>query len=271
MTIRHYTPSNLFSFDTNPKTVKGQKYGFMTAVLYMAPAKLSGVNLCPMAEIAQCDGPCLNTAGNPAYTETKARGRLNKAWYFIDDPVAFMRQMVRDIARFVRKVRRLGYTPIVRPNGTTDIRWEQIPVDLDEATADYVGVPAGHYDNIMEVFPDVQFYDYTKIPNRRGIPSNYDLTYSYSGVPGFRPYVQRALDAGMRIAVVFRNKRSIPETFMGLPVVDGDDSDIRHLDPQGVIVALYAKGKAKTDTSGFVVDSQAAPVRRVIPATLLAA
>jgi hypothetical protein len=106
---------------------------------------------------------------------------------------------------------------------------------------------------------DIQFYDYTKLANRKGVPANYDLTFSYSGVPAYAPYVAKAVAKGERIAVVFRNRAIVEtmlangETFLGLPVVDGDDTDIRHLDPRGAIVALYAKGKARKDTSGFVV------------------
>jgi len=44
----------------------------------------------------------------------------------------------------------------------------------------------------------------------------------------------------------------MPETYEGTPVFNGDDSDLRFLDPKGVVVGLYAKGKAKKDTSGFV-------------------
>ncbi|MEN9317369.1 MAG: Mesorhizobium phage vB MloP Lo5R7ANS [Pseudomonadota bacterium] len=260
----YYRPASLFSVDTNPKTLKGQKYGFKTAVLYMAPADLSGVNLCPMAFVAKCDVACLNTAGNPAYAETKRRGRLNKAHYFLSDRVGFMRQVAREIARTARKVSAEGFKLLVRLNGTTDIRWELIPVDVDAKTAKAIGVPSGVYPSIFAVFPDVQFYDYTKIPNRHSLPTNYDLTFSYSGVAAFAKHVDRARSAGMRIAVVFRSKKDIPESFIGMECVDGDDSDIRHLDPRGVVVALYAKGKAKNDASGFVVDS---PKRtgRIIP------
>ncbi len=150
-------------------------------------------------------------------------------------------------------------TLLVRPNGTSDIRWERVPVTIPEWLAQKIGVPAGEYRNIMEVFPLVQFYDYTKIANRNDIPANYDLTFSYSGVPEFQPFVRKAINKGMRIAVVFRNRAMVDQMlsdgakFLGLPMVDGDDSDIRHLDPGAHIVALYAKGKAKRDESGFVV------------------
>jgi hypothetical protein len=261
----HYVPKTLFSVDTNPKTVKGQRLGFRTAVLYMAPARLSGVNLCPMAHIAQCEAPCLNTAGNPAYAHTKEKGRLNKAHYFLRDRNGFLNQMVREVFRFAVAAMRDSFTPLVRPNGTTDIRWERESFTLEERTVRLLALPEGmvgtSVPNIMSLFPWIQWYDYTKIANRKDIPSNYDLTFSYSGVEAFGVHVARARAAGMRIAVVFRDRKTIPSSFLGMTCVDGDDTDIRHLDPQGVIVALYAKGRARTDTSGFVVDTE----RRVIP------
>jgi len=101
----------------------------------------------------------------------------------------------------------------------------------------------------------VQFYDYTKDVNRKGLPLNYDLTFSYSGVVGFQPYVNKAIENGMRMAVVFRSVAAIPKVFKGMSVIGGDNSDIRHLEDKGVVVALYAKGKAKLDMTGFVVDA----------------
>jgi hypothetical protein len=44
----------------------------------------------------------------------------------------------------------------------------------------------------------------------------------------------------------------MPETYQGLPVYNGDESDLRFTDPKGVVVGLYAKGKAKKDSTGFV-------------------
>lgn len=238
--MSHYIPKNLFNVDANPKTIKGQKLGFRTMVLYMAPHKLSGVNLCPMADVAGCVEACLNTAGNPAYAKTKEKARLNKALYLINDRDGFMRQAIREIKREQKKASRDGVILLVRLNGTTDIRWENYRVD---------GL------TIFEHCADVQFYDYTKIANRKDIPANYDLTFSYSGVLAYQPFVKTAIKSGLRVAVVFRDKKKIPTSFMGLPVVNGDDSDVRHIDPHGVVVALYAKGKAKHDNTGFVVDA----------------
>ena len=111
------------------------------------------------------------------------------------------------------------------------------------------------FDNIFACFPDTQFYDYTKLPNRRNIPANYDLTFSYSEAnPAYAPMVQTAKDNGLNIAVVFRSADIVPNEFLGLPVIDGDKDDLRFLDPKQSIVALYAKGPAKKDMCGFVID-----------------
>lgn len=241
---RFYVPKRLFSWDTNPKTIKGQQHGFKTAVLYMAPSDMAGVgDFCPMAWKANCRDTCLYKAGRGAFTNTQL-ARINKTKYFVYARKQFMTQMVEEIAEFVFKTRAEGFTPLIRPNGTQDIQWEKVDVFYDGMM----------YANIMEIFPDEQFYDYTKIPNRKP-PPNYDLTFSYSGTDAFQPYVKRALKAGMRMAVVFRNRPEQGTEFLDQVVLDGDDSDLRHLDPPGSIVALYAKGPAKKDTSGFVVHN----------------
>ena len=235
----------MLSIDTNAKTVKGQQYGYMTGVLYLAPYNLSGRNVCAMAEIAKCHEPCLNSAGRGAFGNVQ-QARLRKTKLFFEDRPAFFAELVVSIKSLIRKAHAANLIPLCRLNGTSDIRWENIDFE-------YEGV---HYENIFVMFPDLQFYDYTKIPNRANAErfANYDLTFSYSGVVGFQPYVREAIDQGYRIAVVFRNREDIPAEFLGTTCVDGDDSDLRHEDPHGVVVALYAKGKAKCDTSGFVVD-----------------
>jgi hypothetical protein len=128
----------------------------------------------------------------------------------------------------------------VRLNGTTDIRWELIKI--------------GDY-NIFESHPDVQYYDYTKIPNRKVSDySNYHLTWSYSAANAkYEEKFWEVIRNGMSVAVVFRKPIDMT-TWRGYKVVDGDKDDLRFLDPKQSIVALYAKGRAKKDTSGFVVD-----------------
>lgn len=238
-------PEKLLGIDTNAKTIKGEKYNIKTAILYLMPSDKSGVQLCPMAKLAGCEKACLFTAGRGAMSSVML-SRLRKTLYFNQYRDQFMHQLQNELIRERAKAERRGYKLIVRLNGTSDIRWENIVLGYS-------------YANIMEALPDIQFYDYTKIANRKNIPSNYDLTFSYSGVSEYLPFVQKAVANGERIAVVFRNRSIVDqmlangEAFLGLTVVDGDNTDIRHLDPKGAVVALYAKGKARYDKSGFVV------------------
>lgn len=231
---------NLLSCGSNAKTVKGDGSEYLTAIMYLKPYKTAGINLCAMAEQAKCIDPCLVGAGRGQMSSVQA-GRLRKTEWFIRDRAGFMAQLVADLESFVAYCEKRGIQPCVRLNGTSDIRFELIP--------------AGGHRNIMEAFPMVQFYDYTKIANRRNIPSNYHLTWSYSAAN--EAYAKQHAIAkvnGINIAVVFRSKDAIPSEYLGLPTIDGDRDDMRFLDPKGVVVALYAKGKAKNDQSGFVVN-----------------
>lgn len=246
-------PANLLAIDTNAKTIKGQEYGFMTGILYLAPGDISGYQVCPMAKKAQCEAACLYTAGRGAFNNVQ-QARINKTKLFFQYRQEFMEKLVKDIQRLIKKAQAAGMTPLVRLNGTSDIRWESVKFFYpnENGLTDSV--------TIFDVFPGVQFYDYTKLSNRKDVPGNYDLTFSYSGVKDYARHVTQAIEQGLRIATVFRTREEIPGEFIGLETVDGDNSDIRHLDPAGVVVALYAKGKARNDRTGFVVDA-----KKVIP------
>lgn len=232
-------PDKLLGVSGDAKTSKGEKLGFKTAILYMAPAMQSGEQLCPMAKVAQCDLACLFTAGRGAMAPVFF-SRLRKALFWQQYRSEFLALLAKEIKNLYKQSQKDGdWTLLVRLNGTTDIRWENY--------------------GIIEQFPMIQFYDYTKIANRKDIPANYDLTFSYSGVNEYQPFVKKAIQSGMRVAVVFRTRKLVEDMiafkqrFLGLDVVDGDDTDVRHLDPMGSVVALYAKGKAKRDMTGFVV------------------
>ena len=231
-------PEQMLGIGADAKTIKGLKKGFKTAILYLAPANMSGQQLCAMAATAQCDKACLFTAGRGAMS-TVMISRLWRTLFLQQYEAEAIAMIKAEIARHYARSLREDWTLLVRLNGTSDIRWE-------------------NYD-VIQSFPDVQFYDYTKLANRRNVPANYDLTFSYSDVAAYKPHVAKAKANGMRIAVVFRNRAIVQNmldngiAFHGMPVVDGDDTDIRHLDPMGAVVALYAKGAAKTDATGFVV------------------
>ena len=241
MTNQNYNfAGKLIRAGGDAKTIKGQDKGYFTAIMYMTPHITKGQNLCPMAEKAGCLKGCLNTAGRGQMNSVQS-ARQRKAEFFVADRDAFMAILYDDIRRFINYCVKKDLKPCIRLNGTTDIRWENIRYKKH---------------TIFELFPMVQFYDYTKIANRRNIPNNYHLTFSYSAAnPIYARQVKIALDNGMNMAVVFRDKETIPAHFMGRPTVDGDKNDLRFLDPQQSIVALYAKGQAKHDQSGFVVDA----------------
>jgi len=226
----------LLNIDANAKTDKGQGRGYITAILYLAPADESGYEVCPMASQG-CRKACLNKAGMGAFSNVQAARIAKTKWYF-EDRVAFMAQLMTEVRAFIRKAFKAGLIPVVRLNGTSDIPWERVPVE---------GMP-----NIMAHFPTVQFYDYTKRHNRRDLPDNYHLTFSLAEDNDSR--ASAAASNGANVAVVFRTDK-FPATFMGMPVVDGDADDLRFLDGKGVVVGLKAKGPAKKDTSGFVRDA----------------
>jgi len=234
----------LLGVGTNAKTVKGDGSEYLTAILYMTPYKVMVdgklFNSCSMAAIANCIEACLYTAGRGQMSNVQT-ARQRKAEWFYRDRDSFMQQLYEDITKFSHYCFKRNIKPVVRLNGTTDIRWELIKLADGQ--------------NIFDHFSDVQFYDYTKISNRKvsHIP-NYHLTWSYSGANAdYAAQMQDALDKGMNVAVVFRKEYKLP-TWRGVKVTDGDKDDLRFLDPKRHIVALYAKGKAKKDTTGFVQE-----------------
>jgi len=231
--------------NANPKLAKGMQHGFLSAPLHLAPAKLSGYNICPMSTKG-CRKACLHTAGNPIAMERKHKARVQRTRLFFQDRAAFMAQLVREITALVCKADKLGMIAAIRLNATSDIRFEIEPCTRD----------GKHFGSIMHAFPDTIFYDYTKLPNRRNIPKNYKLTFSLSENNDAQALA--ALANGMNVAAVVNIKKNeeMPSTFtiMGktFPMLDGDMDDLRFTDPKGVVVGLRPKGKAKQDKTGFV-------------------
>ena len=228
----------LLGIDTNYKTIKNKKVGVLTGILYMAPYKLSGKNVCPAASKG-CAAACLNTAGRGAMNVVQA-ARLKKTNRFWDDRDQFLMDLAEEIRALSNKAKAKGLKAAVRLNGTSDLPYERYKMP-------------GTNKNIMEVFPNVQFYDYTKLENRftgAQLPANYHLTFSRAEDNDHK--LDEVLEH-TSAAVVFAGE--LPDTWKGYPVIDGDEHDARFTDAgPGVIIGLVAKGKARRDESGFVIN-----------------
>jgi hypothetical protein len=232
----------------NPKVLKGLSQGYNTYILHLAPADLSGYETCAK-RTAGCTAACLNLAGRGGMfkkgetTNAIQQARIRKTKLFFENRIQFMADLVKDIELAIKQSARLNLVPVFRLNGTSDLAFEKYEVVRNGKL----------FRNIFAAFPEVTFYDYTKILGRKikEIP-NYSLTFS--AADGNDADVAKAIVQGYNIAVVFGIKKTLPmpETYLGIPVFNGDESDLRFLDPQGVVVGLYAKGKAKKDTTGFV-------------------
>jgi len=226
----------------NAKIMKSEKLGYLTTGIHLSPAKLvSKKTLCPHASKG-CEAACLNQAGQAQLHFVRKTGRftglnipqesraLRTIWYELDRP-SFMAQLRKELKAFVKKAEREGLNPVARLNLTSDIAW--------------------HRTGIMQEFPMIQWMDYTANLYNDKLPENYHLTFSKKEDNDLR--VQEAINRGMNVAIVFAD---MPDTYMGLPVIDGDNDDLRFLDNNGeqCIVGLKAKGPARKDNSGFVVQ-----------------
>ena len=230
----------------NPKVFKNMKNGVMTAPLHLAPASVSGWNVCPQASKG-CIAACLHTAGNPAYMAKKFASRNDKTAAYMTARKAFIALLVFEIAALERKAAAADMACGVRLNATSDIAWERVAVEID----------GQKFANVMQAFPKITFYDYTKVTKRAIAfatqdsrwPENYHLTFSKSESNDLD--VTRVLALGGNVAAVF--EKALPETWQGVPVINGDETDFRPHDGLGVVVGLKAKGDAKGDESGFVI------------------
>ena len=215
----------------NAKIVKGERRGYVTYILHLAPAKLSGYEVCG-GRSPECTKYCLNLSGRGKFEATQ-QARVRKTKWFFEHRASFMSQLVKDISTAIKYGMRNGLKVVIRLNGTSDIPWESIQ--------------CGNFANIMERYPFTQFYDYTKILGRKNIPSNYHLTFSLSETNHDK--AMQAMDEGMNLAVVFD---SIPFMWHGKPVISGDEDDLRFLDPPGHVIGLKAKGLAVNSQSIFI-------------------
>jgi hypothetical protein len=231
----------LLSVSSDSKTIKGEVFGYYTAIMYLAPANESGeMNTCPNASNG-CKSACLYNSGLAGVFPSIKEARIKKTKFFVDNRQEFMETLISDIKKLVTMSHKDKMIPAVRINGSSDLAWESIKINGK---------------NLMEHFPDVQFYDYSKSISRmmrflKGkFPKNYHLTFSRS--ENNYEECRKVLRNGGNVAAVFL--KNLPEQFMGKTVIVGDDSDLRFNDAKNVIVGLTEKGsKAKKDKSGFVI------------------
>lgn len=220
--------------DTNGGNTKLKKTSGSMAVYRVAGLSLHPDDiLCPARHIGGCAKPCLISAGRGRMRNV-IEGRKRKAEWFHNDREGFLHRLRKELRNFEKTCAKQGVKPAVRLNVISDVAWEDL--------------------GIIQEFPNVLFYDYTKRSKRLGkTPSNYRLMFSYSGMPKYQKHVNIALKTDVPMSVVFRGP--MPSTFMGRPVIDGDQSDLFNLFAGPVIVGLRAKGAAKTEDSAFIVDT----------------
>jgi hypothetical protein len=282
-------PGSLLTYG-NPKTAKGEGYGVLTAVMHFAPAQLSGRNVCSHST-AGCENACLGVfagrggigigdlpsgpdealqewlADMPAPTAVIQVARIRRTRYLTRERVSFLATWALETRRHELRARAHGLKCAERPNGTSDIPWENVPITAEVIAEIRRICPrnlrkwarrlrASGYPHIFAMFPRIRFYDYTKMPaqlRRRALSiPNYHLTYSLA--ESNEDKARAAAGMGLNVAVVFAVKRGrpLPETFWGRRVIDADLTDLRYLDPAGVVCGLRAKGGAVNDRTGFV-------------------
>ena len=223
----------LLQVNTNWKTIKSMKYGFLTGILYLAPYKLSGKNVCPAASLG-CRLSCLNTAGRGQMGVVQ-KARLRKTKMFFQDRNKFLSQLKTEIEILSRRAANKNMKLAIRLNGTSDLPFERYLIDGK---------------NLMDHFPKVKFYDYTKLENRinNQLPGNYHLTFSRSETN--EAVIDQVIEKAP-VSVVFKHK--LPRLYNGYKVINGDLHDMRFKNQSGVIIGLIAKGKARKDTTGFAI------------------
>jgi len=249
-----YTKTKNLLSTNNMKTVKGEKLGYTTYIMYLAPhtQNSKGINLCSHASKG-CAKACLFSSGAARFNRVQ-QGKRDKTEWFLDNRVEFLNKLDSEITAIKNKAKHQTSEniPVIRLNGTSDIPFEKFKIRKGK--------------NIFELHPTIQFYDYTKNPIRfeKELPSNYHLTFSQS--EDNKAKAIELLSSGKNVAIVFGVKKEseLPTTYKGFKVINGDENDLRFLDENGVIVGLKYKlltgkgtkgvNKANIEANSFLVQ-----------------
>ena len=231
---------------TNYKTRKGEGFGFITKGIHFAPANLSGYEVCKYRSKG-CTLSCLNYAGRGQMSSVQI-ARVKRTVNFHEHTQPFMEKVEKEIKSTIKSAQKNQMIACFRPNLTSDVNWAKVLLKTGK--------------NLFDTFPHVQFYDYTKDYQKvlDNTFENYHLTFSLSETEKSKRQAIELIEKGFNVAVVFsvsNKKKPLPKEYtLGnktYPVIDGDEHDLRFLDRKGAIVGLRAKGRAKQDTSKFVV------------------
>ena len=231
-------PKNLLSKgNTNAKTNKNEQD---TYILYLAPYNQNskGINICPKASKG-CAKACLFTAGRGAFSNV-IKARQNKTEYFLHDKKGFVIQLANELIKIDKKASKKTNQTLIRLNGTSDL--------------DFVYLLKKYADFDINNYKNLHFYDYTKILGKvKKYQDNRKYTLTFSRAEDNEKDIFKAVQYGANVSAVFNG--SLPKSYKGIPVVDGDKTDNEMLKYKGFILGLKAKGKAKTDKTGFVINN----------------
>tara|TARA_R110001592_G_scaffold56699_2_gene172631 strand:+ start:623 stop:1324 length:702 start_codon:yes stop_codon:yes gene_type:complete len=227
----------LLNYYSQTKMAKGEKFGYKTAILHLAPYNMSGKNVCPKAVTGPggCVDPCLNTSGRGQMGSVQ-KARINKTQHYFTNKNGFLWELSKEIEQLKKRAKNQGFKFAVRLNGTSDLAWHRMKVEGGST--------------LMEIHTDVQFYDYTKVLNYLDHDiKNYHITFSDSGANDGD--IKQAMKQGANVAVVFKDK--LPKKWLNRKVINGDKHDLRFKDPSGVIVGLVAKGLGRKDLNNSFI------------------
>lgn len=261
--MNYYIPNNILSTE-NAKTSKGEKLGYTTYISYLAPhtQNSKGVNLCPHASKG-CAKACLFKSGSARFDAVQ-QGKINKTEYFLNDRVGYMNQLDKEIGKAVTRHSAIVGDKQYKKNGVDVLRYKKFAIRLNGTTdIAFEKLKVRDGKNIMELYPNVQFYDYTKNPVRmkkylrNELPSNYHLTFSRSEDNDAE--CEEILAMGGNVAMVFgiKNINDLPTSYKGYKVINGDETDLRFLDDDNVIVGLKYKLVTGAGTKGQNADNLA--------------
>lgn len=239
-TLKEIGISYIANCNHSTKLMHNEHLNMLTYGLYLASADASSINVCPKS--SQCKASCLVSSGYAKIDALSGNtkvidSRILKTRLFFANKPLFMKLMCIEINRAINKAKRLNMEFSIRLNCTSDIS----PLAFN------IGGK-----NILELYPNVSFYDYTKVKNYWKIAekySNYYLTFSRDGSVENEQECLEWLRRGNNVAVVFGVTKTseLPKKWKGYEVLVGDDYDYRVWDKlqkgKQIVGLVYKVGK----------------------------